>query len=49
MKALKKAVPLSAIKTEKDLKNMVLLKISRLSVQPVTEAEYDKVVELGNR
>lgn len=49
VKALKKAVPLSAIKTEKDLKNMVLLKISRLSVQPVTEAEYDKVVELGNR
>jgi predicted RNA-binding protein with PUA-like domain len=49
VKALKKAVPLNAIKTENDLKNMVLLKISRLSVQPVTEAEFHKVVELSSR
>lgn len=47
VKALAKPVPLSAIKSVKELKNMILLKISRLSVQPVTEQEYNNVVELG--
>ena len=47
VKAFKDAVSLATIKTVKELKNMILLKISRLSVQPVTEAEYNKVVEMG--
>ncbi len=47
VKPFKEAVPLSAVKTVKELKNMILLKISRLSVQPVTEAEFNKVVEMG--
>ncbi len=40
-------VPLSVIKQTKELKSMVLLKISRLSVQPVTEDEFQKVLEMG--
>ena len=47
VKALKQPVSLSTIKTVKELKNMILLKISRLSVQPVTEAEFNKVVDMG--
>ena len=44
---LKEEVPLSVIKQKKELKNMVLLKISRLSVQPVTEPEFKKILEMG--
>ena len=44
---LREAVPLSAIKQKRELKNMVLLKISRLSVQPVMEAEFKKILEMG--
>jgi predicted RNA-binding protein with PUA-like domain len=46
-KALKKPVPLDVIKKDKRLKNMLLLKIGRLSVMPVTEAEYKTVLDLG--
>src|SRR5215217_7539606 len=42
VKAFKQPVPLSTVKTVKELKNMILLKISRLSVQPVTEDEFNK-------
>ena len=47
--ALKKAVPLSEIKKIAALKNMLLVKIGRLSVMPVTKEEYDKVVEMGTK
>jgi len=47
VKPLKEAVPLSVIKNTKELKNMILLKISRLSVMPVTEQEFQKVIEMG--
>jgi len=47
VKVFKESVSLSTIKTVKELKNMILLKISRLSVQPVTEAEFQKVTEMG--
>jgi predicted RNA-binding protein with PUA-like domain len=46
-KQLKNPVPLEAIKKDKRLKNMVLLKIGRLSVMPVTETEYKTIMELG--
>jgi predicted RNA-binding protein with PUA-like domain len=46
-KAFKNPVPLSAIKAEKKLKNMLLLKISRLSVMPVTDDEFETVVKMG--
>ena len=38
---------LARIKAHPALANMVLLRISRLSVQPVTPAEYDQIVALG--
>ena len=41
-------VSLPRIKAEKSLRKMVLLRIGRLSVQPVTEKQYDKIVELGH-
>jgi predicted RNA-binding protein with PUA-like domain len=44
---LPKPVGLDAIKKDKRLKNMVLVKNSRLSVQPVTAEEWRAVCELG--
>jgi len=44
---LKEPVSLDAIKGEKALKEMMLIKNSRLSVQPVTAAEFARVMELG--
>jgi predicted RNA-binding protein with PUA-like domain len=40
-------VPLPDIKASKDLENMVLVKNSRLSVQPVTPEEFETVVRMG--
>ena len=40
-------VTLAQIKTDPRLENMALVKSSRLSVQPVTEAEWDLVCALG--
>jgi predicted RNA-binding protein with PUA-like domain len=42
-------VSLPHIKADPELQNMVLLRIGRLSVQPVEEAEYRRIVELGHR
>jgi len=42
-----KPVTLEAIKTEAKLKDMALLKQSRLSVQPVTDAEWKLVCKMG--
>jgi predicted RNA-binding protein with PUA-like domain len=44
---LKTPVGLAAIKTDAKLKDMALLKQSRLSVQPVTAAEWKHVCALG--
>ncbi len=44
---LKKSVTLEQIKAERSLGGMVLLKQNRLSVTPVTEAEFAKILELG--
>lgn len=46
--ALKHPVTLTAIKAQKSLAEMVLVKNSRLSVQPVTDAEYERVVKMGD-
>lgn len=46
-KKLKKPVSLDAIKKEKRLKDMALVRIGRLSVQPVTEKEWDVIMELA--
>jgi predicted RNA-binding protein with PUA-like domain len=45
---LAKPISLSACKAEPRLKKMVLLNNSRLSVQPVTEAEWGTILTLGN-
>lgn len=41
-------VTLARIKEEGDLQDMVLVNRSRLSVQPVEEAEFERVLELAN-
>lgn len=48
VKRLKKTVPLSMIKSDPRLASMALVKLSRLSVQPVTEEEWETVMELAN-
>jgi predicted RNA-binding protein with PUA-like domain len=40
-------VTLTAIKDEPKLKDMALLKYSRLSVQPVTDAEWKAICKMG--
>ena len=47
VKPLPRAVPLDAIKAEGKLKAMALVNNSRLSVQPVTEAEWALVCRMG--
>ena len=45
--ALKHPVSLAAVKAEPRLAEMALMKFSRLSVQPVTDAEWDIVLEMA--
>ncbi|NKX45308.1 EVE domain-containing protein [Roseicyclus persicicus] len=47
VEALPRPVTLDAIKAEPRLADMVLVKNSRLSVQPVTEAEWRLIREMG--
>ena len=46
-KKLKKAVPLSAIKADGRLTQMALVRLGRLSVQPVTDAEWQIIMEMA--
>jgi len=46
-KAFNRPVSLTAIKAEKKLKDMALVKISRLSVSPVTKEEFETVLKMG--
>ena len=46
-KKLKKPVSLSQIKADKHLKEMALVRIGRLSVQPVAEKEWKLIMELA--
>lgn len=45
--ALARPVTLAAVKADPALAAMTLLRISRLSVQPVTRAEYERILKLG--
>ena len=47
VKPLPKHVTLDEIKLEPKLSEMVLVKNSRLSVQPVTEAEWKHILKMG--
>jgi len=44
---LKKPVSLAQVKADKRFANMVLVKVSRLSVQPVKPEEFDMIVALS--
>lgn len=46
-KALKAPVSLATIKEDPVLKNMELVRISRLSVSPVREEEWNKIMQYG--
>jgi predicted RNA-binding protein with PUA-like domain len=46
-KPLKQPVGLEAIKSDKILKEMKLVKIGRLSVSPVTKEQYGRIMELS--
>src|SRR6266496_4607916 len=46
-KKLTKPVSLDTIKKEKRLKDMPLVRIGRLSVQPVTDKEWDVIMDLA--
>lgn len=46
-KKLKNAVTLADVKATKRLANMVLVKSSRLSVQPVKEEEFDLIIAMS--
>jgi predicted RNA-binding protein with PUA-like domain len=47
VKPLPKPVTLAEVKADKALAEMALVKLSRLSVQPVTEAEWKRVCRMG--
>jgi predicted RNA-binding protein with PUA-like domain len=44
---LKEPVALAAIKSDKILQKMALVKIGRLSVTPVTAEQFERVLKLG--
>jgi predicted RNA-binding protein with PUA-like domain len=47
VKSLPKAVTLAVVKKEKALQQMLLVRNSRISVMPVTPAEFNRVMELA--
>jgi predicted RNA-binding protein with PUA-like domain len=47
VKPVPKPVTLTAIKADKSLADMALVRLSRLSVQPVTDAEWKHVCKMG--
>lgn len=48
LKPLKQPVTLAQIKADAELREMTLVRQSRLSVTPVTEAQFRRVLELGD-
>ena len=46
-KKIKKPVTLETVKADKRLAEMALVRLGRLSVQPVTDEEYKIIMELG--
>lgn len=47
VKQLKNPVTLAKIKADSRLQNMALIKISRLSVSPVTKSEWETILEMA--
>lgn len=48
VKKFKKVITLEEIKSIESLKNMILIKNSRLSVQPIKQKEFNKVLDVEN-
>lgn len=48
VKPLQRAVSLAAIKSEKSLSDILLIKIGRLSVMPLTAYQFEKILAMGN-
>ena len=48
-KALKNPVSLARIKADKSMQKMVLVRASRLSVQPVTKDEFEHILGLSSK
>lgn len=48
VRALAQTVPLTVLRAEKGLEQMAFLRQSRLSVSPVAEAEYARIVQLAH-
>ncbi|MGZ3764129.1 MAG: EVE domain-containing protein [Mucilaginibacter sp.] len=46
--SLKRPVTLAEIKTEPALKDIQLVRLGRLSVVPITNAEFDKILAMAN-
>ena len=49
VKKLKRPVSMQELKEDKRFKDMALIRLGRLSVQPVTEAEWKAVMELSEK
>lgn len=47
VKRLKRALPLAELKADKVLSGMSFVKMPRVAVQPVTESEWERVLELS--
>ena len=47
LKKLNKPVTLESIKNNHKLKNIALIKQSRLSVMPLTKTEWDEIIKIG--
>lgn len=47
LKKFSKPVTLQQIKAERKLANMALVRISRLSLQPVTDEEWNQILKMG--
>ena len=48
VEALKKPVTLEQMKSDEQLANIGLIRQSRLSVMPLTNAEFDRILALGS-
>lgn len=49
VEAMKRPVTLKEVKANKKLAQMTLVRISRLSVQPVTEEEWEEVLQMATK
>jgi predicted RNA-binding protein with PUA-like domain len=49
VRKFKRLISREELKLEQELSNMILWKKSRLSITPLTQKEFDKIVQLGNK